>query len=62
MVDPGEKANLGRGHGVILGEKEFKFEAAGGIRTLFWADDYDRKQAGVRVARDSRDAWNGFIL
>lgn len=62
MVDPSEKTNFGRGHRIILGEKELKLEAAGGVRALFRTNDYDGEQTGVRVAWDSRDAWDGFIL
>ncbi|KAI0564068.1 ubiquitin conjugating enzyme E2 [Gracilaria domingensis] len=62
VVDAGEKANFGRGHGVVFREEELELEATGGVRGLLRADDDDGKEAGVGVAGNGAYAGHGLAL
>ena len=60
MEDLGKKSDLGRRHGVVIGEEEFELEDAAFIRRLGGPMDLDVKVSQVFFVRHGADTRNGF--
>lgn len=61
MIDFGDEAHLGRGHGVVLGEEQFQFEEAALEGGVFGAGDDDVEVPGVGLRGHGADARHRFL-
>lgn len=61
MVDFCEEADLGRGHGIVVGQEELELEAAALVRRLRGAVDGDIEVPQIVVVGGRRDALDGLV-
>ena len=61
MIDFGQEANFGWGHGIIGGQEQFQLEDTLFVGSLCWTFNGNGKISEVFCVRSGTDSGNGFL-